>query len=486
VPLTRITDATFDVLRRAGGAASDLATPTVRLGVTGLARAGKTVFITALVRNLLEGGRLPFFAPLSEGRISRAYLEPQPDDAVPRFDYEAHLAALGSDPPNWPESTRHVSQLRVTIEYTSSARLWRTIGTGRLHVDIVDYPGEWLLDLPLLSQSYEHFARDSLAAARSSQRSELARDWLAVVAASDPAAPADETKAIETARAFTAYLHKVRSRNPALTSLGPGRFLLPGELAGSPLVTFAPLDMPSGWAPSRGSLAHMMQRRFDSYKEQAIKPFFRAHFSRLDRQIVLVDALAALDQGPDGVEDLTTALTQCLSAFRPGASSWLAPLLGRRIDRIVFAASKADLLPQTSHDRLDTILRHITDRAMARAATAGADVKTLALAALRATREAERRSGTAMLACIVGTPTAGQRIGNEVFDGTREVAIFPGDLPADIAAAARGDVKLDPLHVIRFQPPRGLETNPASSILSPWPHVRLDRALEFLLGDRLA
>jgi predicted YcjX-like family ATPase len=35
--------------------------PTVRLGVTGLSRAGKTVFITALVHGLLRGGRFPVF-----------------------------------------------------------------------------------------------------------------------------------------------------------------------------------------------------------------------------------------------------------------------------------------------------------------------------------------------------------------------------------------------------------------------------------------
>jgi predicted YcjX-like family ATPase len=34
-------------------------TPTLRLGVTGLSRAGKTVFITALIHNLMHGGRLP-------------------------------------------------------------------------------------------------------------------------------------------------------------------------------------------------------------------------------------------------------------------------------------------------------------------------------------------------------------------------------------------------------------------------------------------
>ena len=87
-------------------------TPTLRLGVTGLSRSGKTVFITALIRNLVSGGRLPFFAPEADGRIERAYLEPQPDDAVPRFDYEGHLETLGQDPPQWPDSTRRLSQVR--------------------------------------------------------------------------------------------------------------------------------------------------------------------------------------------------------------------------------------------------------------------------------------------------------------------------------------------------------------------------------------
>ena len=58
--------------------------PTVRLGVTGLSRAGKTVFITALVHGLTRGGRFPVFEAYASGRIARAYLAPQPDDAVPQ------------------------------------------------------------------------------------------------------------------------------------------------------------------------------------------------------------------------------------------------------------------------------------------------------------------------------------------------------------------------------------------------------------------
>ncbi len=62
--------------------------PTIRLGVTGLSRAGKTVFITALIHGLTRGGRFPVFEAFATGRIARAQLAPQPDDAVPRFDYE--------------------------------------------------------------------------------------------------------------------------------------------------------------------------------------------------------------------------------------------------------------------------------------------------------------------------------------------------------------------------------------------------------------
>src|SRR6202007_2524610 len=71
--------------------------PTVRLGVTGLSRAGKTVFITALIHGLTRGGRFPVFEPFATGRIAGARLEPQPDDAVPRFDYEGHVHALLDD-----------------------------------------------------------------------------------------------------------------------------------------------------------------------------------------------------------------------------------------------------------------------------------------------------------------------------------------------------------------------------------------------------
>lgn len=485
MPLSSVTQATGAALREASGYLTDLVTPTVRLGVTGLARSGKTVFIAALVRNLTLGGRLPFFSVASEQRLVRAYLEPQPDDSVPRFAYEEHLAALARDPPVWPESTRRISQLRVTIEYASASAVRRALLPNRLHLDIVDYPGEWLIDLPLMAQSYAAWSTDALELASAPRRATSASAFLSFLRALDRDAVQDEQVAIRGARLFTDYLLAARAADPTLSITGPGRFLLPGDLEGSPLLTFFPL--PSDIDPTRSGLAQMLERRFESYKTHVVKPFFRDHFSRLDRQIVLVDALSALNSGPEGIADLEATLTSVLAAFRPGRTSWLGQLFSPRIDRIAFAATKADHLHSANHDRLEAILGALTARAEARATGAGAEIKAFAIAALRATKEGEVTRDGQRLPCIIGTPLAGEKIGGETFDGRRSAAVFPGDLPSpDVVTSggAGGTFKHD-VHVVRFAPPR-IVTETPSGLAAPWPHVRLDRALEFLIGDHLA
>src|SRR5689334_606759 len=160
--------------------------PTVRLGVTGLSRAGKTVFITALIHGLTRGGRFPVFEALATGRIARAGLAPQPDDAVPRFDYENHLRTLIEER-RWPNSTVDISELRLVIDYQRQNGADRT-----LTLDVVDYPGEWLLDLPLLNKSYEQWASESLMLSREAPRAHLAAEWQKQLGTLDPQGRQDE------------------------------------------------------------------------------------------------------------------------------------------------------------------------------------------------------------------------------------------------------------------------------------------------------
>lgn len=480
VRLTTLGDEARIALDTAAGRAASLVSPNLRLGVTGLSRAGKTVFITALVHNLIHGGRLPLFDVAQSNRLARAYLEPQPDDGVPRFAYEDHVRALVEDRV-WPSSTRSISQLRLTLDYESASGWNRFYGRGRLHLDIVDYPGEWLLDLPLLGKDFATFSKEAVERAKEPARAEAASAWLALADTIDADAEPDEALAQQLTVAFRTYLVACRSENLALSTLPPGRFLMPGDLEGSPALTFAPLRHLSE-RQKPNTMQAMMQRRFEAYKTLVVRPFFRQHITRLDRQIVLVDALSAINAGTAAVADLERALTEILSCFRPGRNNPFSALFQRRIDRILIGATKADHLHHESHDRLEAIIERLVDKATQRASLTGASVKTVAMAAVRATREATVIENGENLPVVVGTPVKGQTIAGTTFDGVRETAIFPGDLPNDpetLLMARQGSDQ----RFVRMRPPR-LERTSEGLTLS-LPHIRLDKALQFLMGDRL-
>ena len=305
--------------------------------------------------------------------------------------------------------------------------------------------------------------------------------------------PADEQAALASARLFTEYLRACRDERFAMSLLPPGRFLMPGNLAGSPALTFAPLDVSVDGTAPEGSLWAMMVRRYEAYKDVVVRPFFRDHFARLDRQIVLVDALAAFNAGPEALHDLEAALAGILDCFRIGRSTLFSKLFRPRIDRILFAATKADHLHQSSHDRLEAILRRTVAKAVTRAEYAEAEIDVVALAAVRATREAQVQRGREKLPSILGTPAAGEGGNGETFDGNTEVATFPGDLPERSRGAVQGRRCVSrPL-----QRPGREDRFPVSALSAAatrqsglpkapmLPHIRLDRALQFLIGDKL-
>jgi len=480
-PPTTITDELGIALSNLADSATGVLTPTLRLGVTGLSRAGKTIFITALVHNLLTQGRLPGFTPLADGRFIGARLADYPDATIPRFAYEQHLAALTGNPPIWPESTRRISQLRLVLKF-QSAKWWAGMtGPATLNLDIVDYPGEWLLDLPLLGLSFAEWSDQALARARQPGHADEAAEFLRVLDSTDTSGEASDPDAEHLATAFTTYLRRSREHG-ALSTLPPGRFLLPGDLEGSPALTFAPLPRPAG-ATARGSLYAMLENRYEAYKSQVVRPFFRDHFARLDRQVVLVDTLRALNTGPAAVNDLETALTSVLACFRQGEANPLLRPFSRRIDRILFAATKADHVHHTSHDRLEAILNRLVSNARKRASFAGAETKSIAMAGIRATSEGTIREGGETLPTLVGTPLQGETLDGATYDGKTEIALFPGDLPERPDSLFENGQPVA-LNFLRFTPPQRLERNASGDVVLP--HIRLDRALDYLIGDWMA
>jgi Predicted ATPase len=461
-------------------ASSRLVYPGLRLGVTGLSRSGKTVFTTALIHNLMNNGSLPAFHAAARNAIRRTQLIAQPDVTIPRFPFEDYLNSLIRER-KWPPSTERISELRLNLEYMSSSS-W-TSSPSYLTLDIVDYPGEWLLDLTLLDQDYRSWSLKTLENAQRPDRKNLAHDWLDAMKNISASDTVDEAKISHLCNLFKSYLKNLRNGPEAIAVTPPGRFLMPGDLAGSPALTFFPIPIAASEAIGENGLASLMDQRFEAYKDHVVKPFFRDHFQRIDRQIVLVDILAALDEGITALRELESAIDNVLLAFRIGKRSLFSSLFSPRADKILFAATKADHIHHDYHGRLNAILNLLVSRAIQRSRGSGAEVGTLALASVRATKEKTVTDHGEILKAIAGIPETGERVGEQIFDGQAEVIIFPGDIPEQAQDVFSGSIPPGSLRFPRFRPPVISEHILTNNAVIP--HIRLDKALEFLIGDYL-
>ena len=249
---------------------------------------------------------------------------------------------------------------------------------------------------------------------------------------------------------------------------------MPGDLKGSPVLTFTPL--PTSGRP-RGSIAREFERRFEAYKREVVRPFFREHFARIDRQIVLVDMLGAIHAGPAAVEDMRGSLADILATFRPGRNDFLRQIfLGKRVEKILFAATKADHLHHTQHNQLTAIAEAVLRDARARADFAGAETEAMSIASLRTTTEDQIEQDGRTLNVVRG----------KLLSSGKNVAMYPGRLPDDpskLLNPARGGAEtwLDAEYNIEGFSPQEVTLKPSDGP----PHIRLDRAAEFLIGDRL-
>src|SRR5918996_743962 len=228
-----------------------------------------------------------------------------------------------------------------------------------------------------------------------------------------------------------------------------------------------PSAVPPAAAPP-GSLRDLMRRRYDRYCAEVVAPFYRDHFSRFDRQIVLVDLLSTLNRGPACFADLQATLDMVMHSFRYGSSGLLARLFRPRIDTLLFAASKADHVAHNQHNNLRLLLERLVADAAARARFEGITPTFVALAAHRATDVVRTEHQGQVLSCVRG----------RLKDDERETVLFPGEIPADLPSEE--DWQAGRFRFRDFAP-RRLRLNGAG----PPQHIRVDQALETLIGDRL-
>ncbi|MGD8109161.1 YcjX family protein [Vibrio sp. TRT 17S01] len=438
----------------------------VRIAVTGLSRAGKTAFITSLVNQLLHTStheNLPLLVAARDKRLVGAKRVPQSNMMVPRFAYDEAMHQLHMTPPMWPEPTRDVSEIRLAIKYRPKKTTKKLLSsTATLNLDIIDYPGEWLLDLPLLNMDFHQWSQTQFDALKG-LRGELSKEWVELLAQLDLNAELNEKQLEQVAQIYTDYLHQCKAEG--LHWVQPGRFVLPGELEGAPVLQFFPCQFDQEQKIERNSNLAMLKKRYEEYQQKVVKAFYKHHFATFDRQIVLVDCLQPLNAGHESFNDMKMALEQLMHSFRYGKSNILKRLFSPRIDKILFAATKADHVTPEQHSNLASLLQQMVHPAWQTAAYENIEMSCMSMASVKATESGFITRDSVSIPALQGVALTGERL-----------TVFPGEVPKQLPNQSYWQSNGFEFTAFRPMP---------QSDQAPLAHIRMDKALQYLIGDKL-
>lgn len=450
----------------------------VRLGVTGLSGAGKTAFITGLVYQLLnlvdKKDNLPLLQAARTQRIIGVKRVMQPDLSIASFDYNAAISSLENTIPQWPTSTKTISELRLAIKYRPERGLLSNFtDTATLYLDIVDYPGEWLLDLPMLNQSFMAWCQMQHNNIEVFSSSTYYSAFINALQSIRFDSTADEQELKHIADIYQKLINDL-VRHHGFYDVQPGRMLLPGELADTPLLTFFPIlsknpDLFERLEKSKkNSFYHVLNARYTEYVNKVIRPFYKDYFANFDRQLVLVDCLTALNNGKSQFENMCLALTNINESFKFGKNNLFKRLFSPRIDKLLFAATKIDHVTRSEQANVLSLLNRMLMQSQQFARFDGCQVESMVISAIKSTRYACVKSNNDDIEVVQGRTLKNGEL----------IRIFPGEVPKKLPTADFWQHQ--GFDFCAFQPPMKNECD--NEI---YPHIRLDHVIEYLIGDKL-
>ena len=234
-----------------------------------------------------------------------------------------------------------------------------------------------------------------------------------------------------------------------------------------PFTCFEKLDKNDYQNATEDSLIGMLRARYIEYKERVVRAFYQDHFVHFDRQIVLADCLTPLNNGADSFNDLTQAVNMIMESFNYGRSSLFRRLFAPRIDKLLFAATKADHITPEQHSNLTALLNQLVYKTKNELSFDEIEMKTLAIASVKSTNVGKAQHEGNEIPVIQG---------NRASDG-KLITLFPGAVPNKRPDADYWQSK--PFNFIGFSPLKKVDSHESL------PHLRMDQVLQFLLGDKI-
>ncbi|WP_020582571.1 YcjX family protein [Endozoicomonas elysicola] len=441
----------------------------IALGVTGFSGSGKTTFITSLIHQLQHypEALLAAFPPVLQDRLLGVQLSTL--NGLPLFPYQEGIESLSRG--RWPEATRHESGGLLEIKFRNQPGLLRRgkSSVSRLFLEIRDYPGEWLLDLPLLDMNYLAWCRQFNSLINSDLRLSIGRKLMEKLKAVDPMEPMSDLALQALWQELLVFLQDCQ--RSGLTMIQPGRWLHAVPSGAESQLPFLPLLLRTNLSEDQlknapeNALFKVCERHYQRYKDKWVKPFYRNTFQKVDRQLVLIDVLKSLNGGQEAFDDLRLSLAQVLQSFDYGRNSLLRRLIQPRIDRVVFAASKIDQVLPDQHEAVRGLTANLVQDARRRAAFNAVDIRCEAVAAVRSTTYVDYQGRQALQGMTESGP------------GMLLHPAIPEQIPNSEDWQGLGQWQLR-----RLIPPEGLQLAAGGRL----PHIRLDSILNDLLGDRFS
>ncbi len=424
---------------------------TTKIAITGLSRAGKTIFVTSLIDQLLHQKKITFVA--SKHKDFKVSLEP-PKRSAKRFDYYTISKNIKVHS-KWPKGTDDITS--TILEFEGKSR-FSMFGNSKFRIELIDYPGEWILDIAMLGLSYEEWS-DKVIVWMRNINEDLATKYLHEI---------QELTENSSGKELEHRLHKQYSdmisylKKNHYSNLTPGRFLMPSDLVGDPMLVFAPIHK------SDSSLHHAFKKRYKTYLKEIVKEIQLEHFKGFDRQIVLIDIIEALQNGSQYYTDMKDGLRSMLSLYSHEDKNFISQFFSSSINKVTFVATKTDLVASSQHNNYLALLNEMVEDIRRDLNVSHIKTDTQVISAIKCTQTILKKHDGKTLSFIRGIDAKDNNV----------VEIYPGEMPSSFPLPGEWDP--DNYAYEEFLPPKKSYKEG-----EPFDHIHMDRVIESIIGDLL-